>query len=175
MSVTASIVVHFGAAVSSSAFAAAALDWQLNVDQAGEEITSFAPGDELHFLVQHDASLRIDRVRATAGQVVAEGLTRRAVEQALSFAEAGQAETLTWQPAGQVTRDWQQGKQNLNAREGTGFAVTDRQATVSGGLPCYCLATYPAQFHLYRFICPRPVLGEDESCVVVIHVYMEPV
>lgn len=174
MSVAATIVVHFGDDVEAGAYAAAVLDWELNVED-GDEITSFSPGDRLHFLVQHDATLRIDRIAATAGQVVAEGRTYRQVEQTLSFAEAGEAggADLTYIPSGAVSRDWQQGVDGLNAREGTGFTVAGRLATVSGNTPCLCAVEYRARFNLYLLICPTPALAEEQSVQIEIHIYLE--
>ena len=173
MTVAATLVVHFGDEVESGAFAAAVLDWELNVDAQGEAVTSFAPGDRVHFLVQHDATLRIGRIATTAGQVVAEGSGYRSVEQMLSFAAVAEAVDLTYIPAGAVSRDWQQGVNGLNAREGTGFAVSGRQVTVTGNLPCLCVASYRARFNLYSLVCPSPELAENETVQIEIHIYLE--
>jgi hypothetical protein len=177
MNVAATIVVHFGDDVDAGAFGVAVLDWELNVDADGNEITSFGPGDELHFLVQHDPALYIDRVAATAGQAVAEGETYREVEQMLSFAEPGEdgGVELTYLPAGSVARDWQQGVTGLNATEGIGWALSGRRATVTGNTPCLCAASYRARFKLYRFICPPAVLAADETAQLEIHIYLEAV
>ena len=88
MSEKATLVVKFGQGASSG-FVAAEFDDIKNVDTAGKTKSSFAPGEEPYFLVQHDDSVRIDRIAATGGMVVAMGLVSRPYSDRLDFPALG--------------------------------------------------------------------------------------
>ena len=61
MSVQSTIVVEFGDGADSSGFVAMELDETLNLDSDGNVKTSFAPGNEVWFWLQHDETLRVGR------------------------------------------------------------------------------------------------------------------
>lgn len=176
MSVSATIVVHFGDDVDANTFAMAMLDSELNVDAEGEEITSFVPGDEIFFLIQHDPSLRIDGLpKATDGTVVAQPDKEFVfTEQELIFEEGAgvgdRAEVggpdLAAVHRGDITKTWY-------GREGIGFEVKNRKATVTGGVPSICKVQFNAPMKSYKLHTPNVTLAEDEEYPVVIVIYME--
>lgn len=164
--VRATIVVHYGEGVSKDAFVLAELDETMNVDADGNQLASFTPDDKVWFLVQIDPTLRIDKVRATDGQVVAEGQVRRDRVDNLLFEAAAEAKELSAIPTGPVTPEWY-------GRQGTGFAAEGRQVTVAGGVPCLGDVSYAALMQGYRLEPPNIELAADETYTVKIVVYVE--
>lgn len=163
--VGATIVVEFGAGADSSAFVAVELDDRLNVDAESEVKTSFQPGDQVWFWVQHDASLRIDRVRATSGMVVSAGQASRTRDQQCTWTGDDPVE-LSHIPAGSPTLRWY-------GNVGTGLSRDGRRLSVAGGIPCTADAVVPISVHLYRYVPPPMSLGEGETWRSVIVVYLE--
>lgn len=158
------LVVDFGAGADSSAFVAMEFDEPLNLDDDGNAKTSFDPGDEVWFWIQHAETLRIDRVVATSGMVVDCGIVRRSRDQELTFTGVDSVE-LSHIPAGNPSLTWY-------GNEGNGLTRTGRSVSVSGNTPCTCDAVIPIDVHLYRFVPPVLALGADETYRVVIVAYL---
>ena len=164
--VGATIVVEFGTGADSSAFVAVELDDRLNKDANGEVKTSFHPGDEVWFWLQWDAAaLRLDRVRATSGQVVACGTASRTREQQCTWT-GDEAVELSHIPAGSPALKWY-------GNVGSGLSRDGRKLWVTGNTPCTADATVPISVHLYRYVPPPMALGEGETWRSVIVCYME--
>ena len=163
--VGATIVVEFGTGADSSAFVAVELDDRLNVDAEGEVKTQFNPGDQVWFWVQHDPSLRIDRVRATSGMVVSAGSASRTRDQQCTWTGEASVE-LSHIPAGSPTLTWY-------GNVGTGLSRDGRKLRVAGNTPCTADAVVPINVHLYRYVPPPMALGEGETWRSVIVVYLE--
>ena len=164
--VGATIVVEFGTGADSSAFVAVELDDQLNVDAEGEVKTQFHPGDEVWFWLQWDASaLRLDRIRATSGQVVDCGSASRTRDQQLTWT-GDEAVELSHIPAGSPTLRWY-------GNVGSGLSRDGRKLRVAGNTPCTADATIPISVRLCRYVPPPLSLGEGETWRSVIVCYME--
>lgn len=170
MTVAATIVVHFGDDVADSAFGVAMLDDVLNVDAAGEVKTSFAPGDQIHFLVQHDPSLRVDRVAATHGTIVQLPDKDYELTGDFTFAEPAEAQDLQIYHRGAVTQEWF-GPSGIETR--AGLSVANRQVQVAAATPCLVRLTYHGLMKSYRLHAPNVTLAEDETYPVAIVIYME--
>ena len=165
MSVGSTIVVEFGSGADSSAFVAVELDEVLNVDAAGEPISSWSPGDEVWFWIQHDPTLRLDRIAATSGMVVDCGTARRERQQELTWTSE-EGITLSHLPAAPPVLTWY-------GNVGNRFALAGRTATVEGNLPCTCDALIPLDVRLYRYIPPPLNLLGEQTYRVVIVIHME--
>lgn len=163
--VGATIVVEFGQGADSSAFVAVELDDHLNRDADGEVKSAWQPGDQVWWWVQHDPSLRIDRVRCTSGMVVSGGTVSRSRDQQLTWT-GDEAVELSHIPSGSPTLKWY-------GNVGTGLSRDGRRMSVTGGLPCTADAIVPISVHLYRYVPPPMSLSGDETWRSVIVVYLE--
>ena len=165
MNVAETFVTQFGKGADSSAFVVMELDETLNLDADGNEKTTWSPGDEIWFWIQHDASLVIDRVVATSGMVVDCGSARRSRSQALIFTSTDSVE-LSHIPAKNPTYTWY-------GNQGSGLSRNGRSVSVSGNTPCTCDVEIPIDVHLYRFVPPDLELGSEETYRVAIVAYLE--
>jgi len=166
MSVAATIVVHFGDDVDEGAFAAARFDDELNVDAAGEVVTEFEPGDIIHFLVQHDPSIRISRVAATDGTIAAQPDKYYGLTEQLHFAENDEAQELALIPSGAITR-------TAYGRQAAGWTISGRSVKITGGAPVVYDLEYRARCRSFRLHAPNVMLAEDETWPVFIDIYLE--
>ena len=160
------LVVEFGEGADSAAFVAMELDETLNLDDEGNALTSFDPGVEVWFWLQHADTLRIDRIASTSGMVVDCGIVRRSRDQELTFTDTDSVE-FSHIPAGNPSYTWY-------GNEGSGLAKNGRSVSVSGNTPCTCDAVIPIDVHLYRFVPPVLELADDQTYRVVIVAYMGP-
>jgi hypothetical protein len=166
MTVAATIVVHFGDDVAAGAFAIARLDDELNVDAAGEVITSFAPGDRIHFLVQHDATLRIAKVVPTDGTVARQPDKDYTITQQLTWLEDNEAQELEATPSGALTKTGY-------GRTASGWTLAGRSLSTTGGAPVIYDIEYRARMKSYVLHAPNVTLAEDATWPVVIGIYLE--
>ena len=168
--VGATIVVEFGDGVPRDhRQVQVELDETLNLLPDGEVRTQWAPGDEAWFWVHFDpAQLRLDRVAATSGQVVAQGGARRSRSQELTFTRADEPVALNYLPAASAAMRWY-------GTVGQGLRREGREVRVSGPVPCTGDAEIPIDVRLYRYLPPPLELAEDETYRVVIVIYMEAV
>nr|WP_321465171.1 hypothetical protein [uncultured Desulfobulbus sp.] len=165
MSVGATIVSQFGEGADSSAFVAIELDETLNLDADGNAKTSFAPGDEVWFWIQHAETLVIDRIEATSGMVANCGTVRRSRTQELTFTGTDSVE-LSHIPARNPDYAWY-------GNVGGGLSRNGRSVSVASQTPCTCDVTMPIDVHLYRFVPPALELVEEATYRIVIVAYME--
>lgn len=166
MNVGSTIVVEFGQGADSTAFVAVELDETMNLDDSGEVKSQFAPGDEVWFWVQHDASLVIDRIESTSGMVVDCGTVRRERTQEMTWTGSDTVE-LSHIPAANPAYSW-------FGNIGHGIARNGRSVSVEvASTPCTCDATLPIDVHLYRFVPPVLELADEATYRVVIVVNME--
>lgn len=155
----ATLVIRFGEGADSSAYVAAEWDGLLNADADGNLPTSWLPGDQPWFWVQHDPSLRVGSIVPTgrSGDVVDCGLTSRNVEkEEVTWTEEGQAIELQRLPDGMPTIAWY-------GEPGTGLARSIRSLTVAAGIPCTGDASYPYTVHLYRYHPPQLSLSTEQD------------
>jgi len=159
------LVVEFGDGADASEFVAFEFDETLNLDADGNAKTSYSPGDEVWFWLQHDVTLRLDRIAATSGMVVSCGTVRRSREQELIFT-GEDAITLSHVPSGNPTFTWY-------GNVGSGISRSGRSVSVSGKTPCVCDAVIPIEVRLFRFIPPPLELEAEATYKVKIVAYME--
>lgn len=162
----ATLVVVFGDGVEAG-FVKAEFDEIENVNAAGEVKTQFVPGDEPYFLVQHDPTLRIDRVASTDGMAVSNNAEEtRTRTTALDFAQVDDTVELDYLPAGSGSRVWYGNVPTI--------ATDGRAITATGGqLPAKGLATYPTTWQSYRLIPPPLTLAAEQTYEITIYIYME--
>ena len=138
MTTQATIVVTFGENVSSSNhFVRAELDDTLNLNSEGKSKTSFNPGDDVYFLIQHDSTVRIRAIRSTSGQVQSLGAVSRSREQIMLYTELNEIQDFGY--TGGTANIWRYGNALGLESEGiTSFKATlgtfPAIAKVSGGL-----------------------------------------
>ena len=146
------------------------LDAKMNVDSAGKEVSSFAPGDNIYFRLHHDDTVQLARMAATHGDIDAQGTGTRPIEEELLWVEEADEHELSYVPFGGVSGFW-------FGNEGTGLKKSDtRRVIVTGGVfPALGLVSYVADFLLYRLVAPDVELGPDDTWPVRIVGYMEDV
>jgi hypothetical protein len=164
--VGATIVVRFGEGADSSAFVTIELDETLNITEDGSERTSFLPGDEVWFWLQHDTSLRIGSVACTSGMAVDCGTVRRERRQELTFAAADSTEILSHLPAVAPSLIWY-------GNDGSPLRIEGRAVRVDGVTPSTCDVVLPIDVHLYRYVPPPLTLADGDSYRAVVVVTME--
>ena len=166
--VVASLVVRFGEGADTSALVAMELDDTMNIDDAGEVKSEFRPGDNIFFLIHHDSKLRIESVKATGGQIEAQGYVIRERSNELLWAGLDEKQ-LSYLPSGDLVPEWYW-------REGTGLKRTGREASITdGGLPVEALIKYDVSFHLYRLVTPVVELEPEEKKKITIVAELEAV
>jgi len=168
MSVEATIIVEFGVGVDSGALVVVELDEAMNLDQNGEEKTSFNPGDVPYFLVHHDASVRIGAVRSSSGMVSGGTVVSRERSQQMQWVKADDQQDLPHVPANTPVWQWWGNVPQIN-RDG-------RTVTASGtGIPAIGEATYIIEARQYQLTPPPMELADDDTYPVLIVIYMEAV
>lgn len=169
MSIETSIIIDFGETVAGSgALAKMELDGAMNLDAAGQEKTSFAPGDTIHFLIHYESTLRLTRVAATSGQIAAQPDVTRQRSEELLFVDADATNELSYNPAGPVAAQWY-------GNEAIGLKKTEtRVMQISGGaLPALCNATYTVNFTAYKLVTAPRDLAEGETYPIRIVAWLE--
>lgn len=169
MSIVASLIVTFGSGADSSALVKMEFDKVMNVDAAGEEKNSFSPGDEIFFLVHHDSTVQVDRIKATSGMVVDQGPVNRDRTQELLFRAITDTHELDYILAGGITAKWY-------GNEGTGLKKSgNRTVLITGGvMPAQVAVSYSVAMRLYKLVTPAVELAEDESWPITIVAYVVP-
>ena len=148
---------------------AAIADFERNVetvDGKRQEKTSFHPGDQFHFLVQHDPRLVIQRVASSWGTVQALGQVSRPHSQEIELREADDTPELSYLPAGTVHLRWYGNSPLLDQ---VGRSLSYR----SGPLPALAQATYSSNWSSYRLVPASLSLGQDEEWPVLIVAHLE--
>lgn len=169
---TSTIVVNFGSGTSADTdFVKVELDDILNVDSAGETISSFSPGDSVYFLVQHGDTVKVGDVKSTSGSISLQSSSvSREREQQLFFTTGLDTDTLEYDYIGTYTDVW---KGNTAQ---TTVAVGGRTITPNGGTyPAISDSIINAEFISYKLTSDVPTLAEDEDYPVGIVVYIEAV
>lgn len=168
MSIAASIVITFGEDADDSAICVAELDDSLNVDDAGDEITDFEPGDLVFFLLHYDSSLlSIGSVRCTHGQIVKQNTVTRSRDQEAYFSDSDDTVDLDYVPKGSISAEWY-------GNAPTGLKKSSGEMTVSGGdFPCLGLLTYNISAQGYKLITPSVELDDDEDYTIRVEIIME--
>ncbi len=143
--------------------------------EANDDITTFAPGDTVNFLVHHDATVQIGWVRTTDGTISgtsSASMTAQDRTDQLLFADVTDTHELSYVPTGSPTPSWY-------GNEATGFKKTlTRTVEISGlGDPALCDATYSVSFRKFSLSSPNVTLETDSDgneipypVVIVVHV-----
>jgi hypothetical protein len=163
---SATIVIQFGEGADASALVRVELDGVANVDAAGQEKTSFVPGDQPVFLVHHDATLAIGSVSCSSGMVQDLGVVSRTRTKRIEWIEGG-SQDLDYIPAAPPDVTWY----------GTTAALSllSHTLTRAGTAPAVCDLTSPVSFRQFRVIPPDVTLGEGEEWPILIVITMEAV
>lgn len=158
-----------GAGADSGLHMSAIADFERNVevvDGKRQEKTTFHPGDQFYFLVQHDQRLVIQRVGSSWGTVQALGQVSRPHRQEIELREADDTSDLSYMPAGTVNLRWYGNSPMLDQ---IGRSLSYR----SGALPALALASYSSHWASYRLVPAGLSLGPDEEWPVLIVAYLE--
>ncbi len=139
------------------------LDDFLNVDAAGEVITSFAPGDRIYFLVQVLAGLVLEDVRCSDGSLSHLGNVTRQQTDRLNIAEDTDSVSLSKIPHGGLTPVWY-------GNEGD-VSLNENELTVRGPLPAVVDMSYSYRAISYLQIAPDIDLEADTTYPLMITAY----
>lgn len=159
-----------GAGADSGLHMAAIADFERNmetVDGKRQEKTTFYPGDQFYFLLQHDAKLRLSHVASSWGAVQALGPVSRQHEDSIELRGPGDDKSLSYTPAGSVAVRWYGNAPSLDT---IGRQISYR----SGPLPAIGTLSYQSRWQSYRLIPGALSLGPDEEWPVLIVAYLEP-
>jgi hypothetical protein len=169
MTTKATIIISFGEGVSSdNYFVIAELDDAMNLDAEGKVKSQFNPGDDVYFLVQHEAAVRMSGVRCSRGQIQSQGTVSRSQDMGnLVFTEANETKG-TGYIANNLSAAFFGNSVNLSLIEG-GKTIK----CFGGSYPAICKADIRANFHSFRYIPPALTLTSEESYPIAIAVYME--
>lgn len=159
------VVVYGDDVADSDKTAKVELDGVLNLDEDGETTTSFAPGDDVYFLVYIPDGLQITDVISTDGEAVATGAVTREREDELLFV-GEDAASLQYLPSSTINVEWQ-------GREGSGMQRDETELTIDGGCPALAKITYDVDFYSYHQVSPSLDLAEGESYTVKAVVYVD--
>lgn len=142
-------------------------------DSDGKDVekTSFHPGDVFHFLIQHDASLKITDVKSSWGSVQALGAVTRSHTgehgEDIQLAEAEDEVETSYIPIiGSVSARWY----------GNSPDIVNMHRSVMyrrGPLPAIGRIGYSADWHSYRLVPAALTLAEDEEWPVLIVAYLD--
>ena len=157
-------VVSFGEGAASDSGVVVELEPSLNVDEEGNEKSSFAPGDEVYFTVHYPTTLRVKAVEVTSGDV--HFISRSEFDRELSgafFVDVETAVSLPHIPASPLTFFWY-GKVGQ-------LSVTGRDIKAVNP-PCIGDISYKMLADLFRYVPPADMAmnndGQYLSGVVII-------
>lgn len=137
---------------------------ETGADGARTEKTTFHPGDEFHFLVQHDPRLRVAGIRTSWGAVVSAGNVEREHADDVQFADAAATAELSHLVKRQTGGVRWYGNAPILRRDGRTLAVA------SGPTPALGNAAYVSEWLAYTFR-PAPLslaAGEEWPVLIVI-------
>lgn len=161
-----------GSGASSGLHMAAIADFARNietVDGKSQEKTSFHPGEQFYFLVQHDAKLRISEVKSSFGVIQALGTVSRSHTDDIQIATAEDTKDLACTPSGISSFKWY--------GNSPGLTVIERRVSVRAGrpgpLPAVGAISYSSTWSSFRLIPAVLSLKDDEEWPVLIVIYME--
>lgn len=160
-----------GAGADSGLHMAAIADFSRNteiVDGKSQEKTTFHPGEQFYFLVQHDAKLKITAARASFGAVQALGGVTRQHTDDIQISTAEDTHDLAYTPRGSLAHIWYGNSPALTL---VGRALSYR----NGELPAVGTASYASAWQSYRLIPAALTLSAEESWPVLIVIYLEEV
>lgn len=170
MAVEASIVVEFGEGVSEDETVLIEFDDQHsnNLDAAGDIKSTFSPGEQPVFIVQHADTLRIANVLCTHGSIGLIGNNPiRSREKEILFTTLETEESLGYLNLVQTNLEWFGNTGSL--------LIENNQAILDGGtIPCLGNLNFDVVFNSQYMLTP-PVLNliNDETYKIVVVIYME--
>lgn len=142
--------------------------YSVELDAVGnEDRSSFAPNEEVLFLIQHDSTMQISRIVSTNGSIQSRGDVSRTKEETILFAEEGESQSLPC--LGSLTTEF---KYNSCALESDSVNSTDI-ISAAGNFPALCDIAVVGSFHQYALIPSIPDLLPDETYDVYIVIYFE--
>jgi len=147
------------------------LDSENNLDSSGEQgNTSFAPGDEINFLIHHDSTIRISQVSATDGQIVTRGELVQERTDSVTLVDQSDTHTLQYTPTGAITETWY-------GNNATPILLNGERVVYSNSsiLPALCELSFNVTFKSFRLLTPVVELDDGEVYHIIIVVYVESV
>lgn len=157
------IVVTFGDVAASQGFVTVEADSLLNIDVDGNVKSEFAPGDEFHFLLQHDDTMAMNSMAVSSGAVYAKtALQRRDKGQQMSFVSKAVQE-LPYIPAGEVDFSWY-GREPAVTQDGRQISVDSH--------PAIGEASYAVEMHGFTLEPPPLRLLAEEEYYILIQIEM---
>jgi hypothetical protein len=166
MTTQATIIASFGEeAAAENYHVVIELDDQLNKDSDGDVKTTFNPGNEVYFLVQHDSRVRINSIKSSKGQVQALGSVTRTRTKNILFAEAGEEQQFGY--LGSSSVEWLGNTAGIVDYDGINLRA------VGGNFPAMGRVSKSTTFSSYKLVADVPTLSEDEDYPIGVVVYME--
>lgn len=172
------IVLHFEGNSDTSYECKYEADEVLNIDEEGEEKTSFAPKDPYYFLTYCTGNVEITRVVPTAGSVTHRGSVLRERSDIVDFPELNleteSRPTLSYTPTGGLSQDWFTAiVPTFNVGTGLNLDPNDKTLYITGGVvPCTVELSYDVQFGSWLFTPPAMELPVGESVAIKIFIYL---
>lgn len=157
----------------SGLYAAAIADFVRNVEIGADGVEAekgtFYPGDEYHFLVQHDPRLRIVGVRVSWGSVIPAGTVEREHADDVQFADASATAELSYLVRRQTGGVAWYGNAPILRRDGRTLSIS------SGPVPAIGRAAYVSEWRAYTFRPAALELAAGEEWPVLIVIDLEAV
>lgn len=162
----ATIVVKFGDSVSDGdKFFVVELDDEKNINNDGEVLTQFVPGDNIYFLMHYDKTkLKIVDIKTSDGQVHLFGDTTRENTIEMIFVDEESKHELPHIPNNTPTASWYGNVANINRDE--------RIITVDSW-PCIGNISYRYKATSAKLVTPNVDLEAEEIYRIVIAIYTE--
>lgn len=171
MGVEASVVVAFGESVGDTGGNVVIELDDLNnnnLDSDGDVKSTFLPGEQPVFLINHSSDLVIDNVLCTDGSISQTGSNQqRTRDKEVLFIKLDETVSLSYSGVDAVSIDWW-------GNEGE-ISVSESVLTIDGGaIPCAGLSEFNVLFqNQYTLTPPALSLLSDETYKITIVVYME--
>lgn len=145
------------------------LDEVLNVDEDGNEKTSFIIGDNAYILAKPADDVRITRVVSTCGDISSFGMVSRDREMEALFVEYNSENskpTLSYKSSGGISVDWVG-----NVGGSIKYDLDDLSMDISSGeIPCMGNITISVSFYSFML---EPVVLDRESYNIYVVFYLE--
>ncbi len=175
MSVEATLVVDFGSADTSQDITIIEPDDILNIDEEGEVISSFSPGDSIYFRTHFSNNIILTDLIATTGDIQNMGVVTRQSEEETLFVsrepDSPTQYTLGYLPGGAIGIT-HYGRQGSLTRTQHSNGVVQYESSVDQ-VPFYTKFSYSYRSNLYLLRTPEITLAEDETYTIVIVAYVD--
>lgn len=164
MNVVDTLIIEFGQAVAASGGSISA-EWDdtVHLDSDGNVMPS-VPGDELFLLVHAAAGIEIVSVGSTLGTVTELGVVGRSREDLLSWGDAEDLQSLSYEPRSAPVFYWY-------GRQGLDLTRNGRDIAIAREFPCLAGVTYGVEFQRFRIATPSFELAAEETFPLRAYIY----